>query len=103
MTQKAIDDALRAQYMEDLRTYLEQKYDCDVCQTATGSLMIPTIDAAGEERWVKFSVIVPKSAAEDAGTDGYSLAREYQLKLDATKERKARQAAKVAKAKAKKE
>lgn len=103
MTQKAIDDVLRAQYMEDLRTYLEQKYDCDVCQTATGSLMIPTIDAAGEERWIKFSVIVPKSAAEDAGTDGYSLAHEYQLKLDAAKERKARQAAKVAKAKAKKE
>ena len=103
MTQKAIDDALRAQYMEDLRAFLEQKYDCDVCQTATGSLMIPTIDAAGEERWIKFSVIVPKSAAEDAGTDGYSLAREYQLKLDAAKERKARQAAKAAKAKAKKE
>ena len=100
MTQKAIDDALRAQYMEDLRAFFEQKYDCDVCQTATGSLMIPTIDAAGEERWIKFSVIVPKSAAEDAGTDGYSLAREYQLKLDAAKERKARQAAK---AKAKKE
>jgi hypothetical protein len=100
MTQKAIDDVLRAQYMEDLRAFLEQKYDCDVCQTATGSLMIPTIDAAGEERWIKFSVIVPKSAAEDAGTDGYSLAREYQLKLDAAKERKARQ---TAKAKAKKE
>jgi hypothetical protein len=100
MTQKAIDDVLRAQYMEDLRAFLEQKYDCDVCQTATGSLMIPTIDAAGEERWIKFSVIVPKSAAEDAGTDGYSLAREYQLKLDAAKERKAR---KAAKAKAKKE
>jgi hypothetical protein len=37
---------------------------------------------------VKVSIIIPKEASEEEGTDGYSLAQEYQLKLDAAEERK---------------
>ena len=102
MTQKSIDDMMRASYLKDLVEFLDEKYGCDVCQTAAGTVMIPCLDSTGEERWVKFSVIVPKDASEEAGTDGYSLEREYRLKLDAAVERKAKAAAKAAKAKAKK-
>ena len=63
--------------------------------------MIPAVDSEGEDRWVKFSVIIPKDADEESGTDGYSLAREYDLKLEAAAARKAKQAEKAAKAKAK--
>jgi predicted Zn-dependent protease len=64
--------------------------------------MFPTVDAAGEDRWVKVSVIIPKDANEEDGTDGYSLAREYQLKVDAAEERarKAKEKAETARAKA---
>ena len=58
--------------------------------------MIPTVDGAGEDRWVKFSIIIPKDANEEDGTDGYSLAQEYQMKLDAAVERKARNEQKAA-------
>jgi len=102
MTQKSVTDALRAQFTADLAEFLAQKYDCDVCKVATGSLMIPAVDAEGEDRWIKFSVIIPKEASEENGTDGYALAQEYQLKLDAAAERKAKAAAKAEKAKAKK-
>ena len=51
--------------------------------------MIPAVDGAGDDRWVKFSCIIPKDADEANGNDGYSLAHEYQLKLDAAAERKA--------------
>lgn len=81
MTQKNITDQLRANFTMDLAEFLTQKYDVDVCQTAAGTLMIPTVDAAGEDRWVKFSVIIPKEASEEEGTDGYSLARDYQQKI----------------------
>lgn len=94
MTQKNITDALRAQFTADLAEFLAQKYDCDVCKVATGSLMIPTVDAAGEDRWVKFSVIIPKEASEENGSDGYALAREYDIKVAAAEER-ARKAAKA--------
>ena len=85
MNQKNITDRFTA----DLAEFLAAKYDVDVCQTAAGTIMIPAVDCAGEDRWVKFSCIIPKDADEANGNDGYSLAHEYQLKLDAAAERKA--------------
>lgn len=81
MTQKNVTDQLRANFTADLTEFLAQKYDVDVCQTAAGTLMIPTVDAAGEDRWVKFSIIIPKEASEEEGNDGYSLAHDYQQKM----------------------
>ena len=102
MTQKSITDALRAQFTADLAEFLAQKYDCDVCKVVTGSLMIPAVDAAGDDRWIKFSVIIPKEASEENGSDGYALAREYDLKVEAAQERARKAAEKAAKAKEKK-
>ena len=100
MTKKEITDQLRASFTKDLAEFFAQKYDCDVCQTAAGTLMIPAVDSEGEDRWIKFSVIIPKEADEESGTDGYSLAREYDLKVEAAAERKRKAAAKAAKNKA---
>ena len=88
MTKKNITDQLRADFTKALSNFLSEKYDVDVCQTAAGTLMIPTVDSEGEDRWVKFSIIIPKEASEEEGTDGYALAREYQLKLEAAAARK---------------
>jgi len=89
MTQKNITDKLRAEFTKDLMDYLANKYDADVCQTAAGTVMIPCVDEAGEGRWVKFSVIIPKVADESEGNDGYSLAADYKLKLDTKAAKKA--------------
>lgn len=88
MTKKNITDELRANYTKDLIEFLSTKYDTDVCHTAAGTLMIPVVDSEGEDRWIKFSVIIPKEADEESGNDGYSLAHEYQLKLEAAAARK---------------
>lgn len=101
MTQKNITDQLRANFTADLAEFLAQKYDVDVCQTAAGTLMIPTVDAAGEDRWVKFSIIIPKEASEEEGTDGYSLARDYQQKI-AEKSAKRAEKEKISREKAEK-
>ena len=101
MTQKNITDQLRANFTADLTEFLAQKYDVDVCQTAAGTLMIPTVDAAGEDRWVKFSIIIPKEASEEEGNDGYSLARDYQLKI-AEKSAKRAEKERISKEKAEK-
>ena len=101
MTQKNITDQLRANFTTDLAIFLAQKYDVDVCQTAAGTLMIPTVDAAGEDRWVKFSIIIPKEASEEEGNDGYSLARDYQLKI-AEKSAKREKKEKISREKAEK-
>jgi len=103
MNQKNITDQLRNRFTADLAEFLAAKYDVDVCQTAAGTLMIPAVDGAGEDRWVKFGVIIPKDANEAEGTDGYSLAQEYQLKLDAAAARKEEAARKAAEKKARAE
>lgn len=101
--QKQITDSLRAEWTEKFMAYV-YAHDTDVCQTAAGTFMFPVVDAAGEDRWIKVSVIIPKDANEEDGTDGYSLAHEYKLKQDAAKERARKReeeaAAKRAKAKA---
>lgn len=96
MNQKNITDQLRNRFTADLAEFLAAKYDVDVCQTAAGTIMIPAVDGAGEDRWVKFSCIIPKDADEANGTDGYSLAHEYKLKLDAAAARKEKAACKAA-------
>ena len=96
MNQKNITDQLRNRFTADLAEFLAAKYDVDVCQTAAGTIMIPAVDGAGEDRWVKFSCIIPKDADEANGTDGYSLAHEYQLKVDAAAARKEEAARKAA-------
>ena len=85
--QKAVTDSLRAEWTATFKAFVDNNFNTDVCQTAAGTFMFPVVDAAGEDRWVKVSIIIPKGANEEDGTDGYSLAREYQLKVDAAEER----------------
>lgn len=96
MTKKNVTDELRNNFVADLMEFLAAKYETDICRINSGSVMIPAVDSEGEDRWVKFSVIIPKEADEENGNDGYSLAREYQLKLDAAAARKAEAARKSA-------
>lgn len=86
-SQKNITDSLRATWTADFMAHVLNNYDTDICQTAAGTFMFPTVDAAGEDRWIKVSIIIPKDASEENGTDGYSLAREYKLKQEAAEER----------------
>lgn len=96
-SQKQITDSLRANWTTIFKQFIETNFDSDVCQTAAGTIMFPTVDDAGEDRWIKVSIIIPKDASEENGNDGYSLAQEYQLKLNAAEER-ARKAAEKAEA-----
>lgn len=93
MTQKQVTDKLRNDFLRDLSEFLASKYDTDICQTAAGTVMIPVVDSEGEDRWVKFSVIIPKEATEENGNDGYSLAQEYAGKQKAAADRKAKREA----------
>ena len=49
---------------------------------------------------LKVSVIIPKEASEENGSDGYALAQDYRMKLEAAEERARKAAEKAAAAKA---
>ena len=100
--QKQVTDSLRANWTATLMAFISNSYDTDVCQTAAGTFMFPTVDANGDDRWVKVSGIIPKDADEANGNDGYALAQEYQLKQAAAEERALKAKAKAEAAQAKK-
>ena len=100
--QKQVTDSLRANWTATLMAFISNSYDTDVCQTAAGTFMFPTVDANGDDRWVKVSVLIPKDADEANGNDGYALAQEYQLKQAAAEERALKAKAKAEAAQAKK-
>ena len=96
MTDKNLKDKMRTEYTKALAKFLSKEFDTEVCQTAAGTLMIPAVDDEGNGRWVKFSIIIPTDANEEDGNDGYSLAAEYRMKVEARAERKAEQERKAA-------
>lgn len=91
-TEKKLNDELRAMWIEKIRTWLTEHGE-EAMYTASGTLYVPTLDSGGNEKWVKISVIIPKDATEENGTDGYSLAADY---VAAQKEKAEKAAAKEA-------
>ena len=89
-TEKKLNDELRATFIEKIRTWLVE-HEEEAMYTASGTLYVPTLDSSGNEKWVKISVIIPKDATEENGTDGYSLANDY---IAAQKEKAEKAAAK---------
>lgn len=81
MSKLTTTNELRNQWVAKFKEFLENSGE-QVLQTASGTIYIPTLDSEEEERWIKVSVIIPKDATEENGTDGYSLAKEYELKLE---------------------
>lgn len=99
---KTVTDNLRNEFIQKIIDHFS--LETDVLQTASGTVYLPTTDELGDDRWIKISVIVPKASEED-GTDGYSLAKEYEMTVAERNEKKAKaekaKAEKIAKDKAK--
>ena len=92
-TQKSLNDALRAMYLERVHTCLSQ--EDEVLVVGANELAVPVVDAEGNEKWVVLTVKVPTGSRDGDAYDGYAMAEDYQLKLAnkaakaAEKERKA--------------
>lgn len=92
-TQKALNDELRAQYLERVHDCLS--LEDEVLVVGANELAIPVVDSEGNEKWVVLTVKVPTGERGGDPYDGYAMAEDYQLKLAnkaakaAEKERKA--------------
>lgn len=92
-TMKALNDEVRAQYLERVQSVLSA--DDEVLVVGSNELAIPVVDSEGNEKWVVLTVKVPTGSRDGDAYDGYAMAEDYQLKLAnkaakaAEKERKA--------------
>ena len=90
---KALNDEVRAQYLERVQSVLSA--DDEVLVVGSNELAIPVVDSEGNEKWVVLTIKVPTGSRDGDAYDGYAMAEDYQLKLAnkaaraAEKERKA--------------
>ena len=80
---------LREKYIELFTKVLSENGE-EVLRTASNKISIPVVDEAGEEKFVVFTVTIPKGANKGADPyDGYSEAEDFEMKQKAKAEAKA--------------
>ena len=98
-TQKSLNDALRAMYLERVHTCLSA--EDDVLVVGANELAVPVVDADGNEKWIVVTIKVPSGSRDGDAYDGYAMAQDYQMRQTAKAEKQAERERKSAERKAK--
>jgi hypothetical protein len=102
-TNKALNDALRNQYLELLIEFFEAR-DEEVLRTASNEICIPVVDSEGNEKFIQLPIKVPTGTrGSNEEFDGYAAAEDYKMKCEAKAMKAAEKAKKAEKDKAKRE
>lgn len=102
LTRKQLDEEIKVRFLEGVSEHLEAVGE-EVLRVSSNELALPVVDASGEERWLVLTFKVPTGTREGDAYDGYSMEKDYKMKL-AKKEAKAKaKAEKAEKDKAKRE
>lgn len=97
ISQKALNDKLRANYMALVRESLEQLEE-DILVVNSNEFAIPCVDEGGNDNFITIKFSVPTGSRDGEPYDGYALANEYAAKVA----ERAEKAKAAAEAKAKK-
>lgn len=100
-TQKKVNDALRAAYMDRVKTMFEKDGD-DVLVTGSNEIALPCVDGNMNETFMVITFKIPTGSRDDHEPyDGYAAAEDYRMKCEkkAAKEKETaeKKAAKIAK------
>lgn len=98
-TMKALNDEVRAQYLERVQSALSA--DDEVLVVGSNELAIPVVDSEGNEKWVVLTVKVPTGERGGDPYDGYAMAQDYQMRQAAKTEKAAERERKSTERKAK--
>lgn len=105
-SEKILNDNLRNGWVERFAAFLKAEGE-DVQLTASNTLMFPTLDEDGNDKFVTLTVKVPKGSRDGDAYDGYAEAEDYAKHLKEQAEKKAeaeaKKSAKIARDKAARE
>ena len=102
LTRKQLDEEIKVRFLEGVSEHLENVGE-EVLRVGSNELALPVVDSAGEERWLVLTFKVPTGSRDGDAYDGYSMAEDYQMKLQEKATKQAEKDAKAAKDKAKRE
>ncbi len=79
-------DKVRTRLMDDVRVLLEG-LDYEVLRTGSQELCIPIVGDDNEDGYMVFTFKVPKGSRDGDPYDGYAVAEDYKMKLEAKAEK----------------
>ena len=85
VSQTQLNNMIRQKVIENLKALYIQQGE-DVLQTKSNVIVIPTLDAMGNETWIEIKVSVPRGAKGEI-FDGYEQAEQYAEKEALKKEK----------------
>ena len=101
-TAKVLNEEIKVRYLDGITEHLTNAGE-EVLRTSSNEIAIPVVDDDGNEKWLVLTFKVPTGSRDGDAYDGYSMAKDYQMKC-AEKEAKAKaKAEKAAADKAKRE
>ena len=78
---KALREAIREEYMEAIKTFLEKEKD-EVLRVGSNEFAIPVVRGDGEEDYLVLTFKMPTGSRDGDGYDGYAMAQDYAFKCD---------------------
>ena len=94
LTRKQLDEEIKVRFLEGVSEHLSNVGE-EVLRVGSNELALPVVDNEGEERWLVLTFKVPTGSRDGDAYDGYSMKRDYEMKL-AEKAAKAEEKAKKA-------
>lgn len=83
MTKAQLENALRNDYLELIKTVLSNEREIDALSVGASEIAVPCLDAEGGEAWVLIRVSVPRGTRNGEGGytpyDGYAAAEDYAI------------------------
>ena len=85
-SKKQLHEALRANFIVSLSAWLAGNGE-EVLRTNSNEVAIPVVDEEGNEEFILVTVKVPTGSRDGDAYDGYSMAEDYALRLQANAEK----------------
>ena len=93
MTKAQLETRIRNMFLDLIREMVNEKLDTDALDVSASELVIPCLDAEGNEKWALVKVSIPRGTRNGNGGydpyDGYAVAEDYALECEEKAQKKA--------------
>ena len=83
MSKAALETAIRNDILSAMTTFLSEHFDADVMDVSASELVMPVVDAEGNEKFALIKVSIPRGSRNGDGGydayDGYAAHEEWEL------------------------
>jgi hypothetical protein len=101
-TNKVLNEEIKVRFLSNICEHLTNCGE-EVLRVGSNEIALPVLDEDNNEKWLVVTFKVPTGSRDGDAYDGYSMAEDYQMKLEAKEAKAKAKEAKVAKDKVKRE